>query len=77
MSSIRTAIQARLPRATSRPLTGVAYIAWKIRVQTRPLMIGKAASKAADCMHADASSPGARNARYETPPRLSLAELST
>ena len=63
MSSIRAAIQARLPSATSRPLIGVAYIAWKTRLHWRPAMIGKVDSNAADCIAVDASRPGARNAR--------------
>ena len=63
MSSIRTAIQAMLPSAMSLPEIGVACIAWKIRVQMSPDMIGKAASNAADCMHVVASRPGARNCR--------------
>ena len=47
----------------SRGEIGVAYIAWKTLFQTRPLMIGNVASKAADCIAVAASSPGARNAR--------------
>jgi hypothetical protein len=61
------------PRATSRGVIGVAYIAWNTRVQTRPAMIGKVASNEAACMHVATSSPGARNARYDTPPRAALA----
>ena len=59
----RAAIQARLPRAMSRGEIGVACIAWKIRLQSSPPMIGKVASNDADCIAVAASSPGARNWR--------------
>ena len=68
ISVSRAAIQARLPSAMSRGVIGVAYIAWKILLQTRPPMIGKVASNEADCIAVAASSPGARNTRYGTPP---------
>ena len=67
-SSSRAPIQARLPSAMSLPRIGVAYIAWYTRLQTSPAMIGKVASNAAVCMHVATSRPGARNARYDTPP---------
>ena len=63
MSVSRARSRARLPRAMSRGEIGVAYIAWKILLQTRPPMIGNVASNAADCIAVDASRPGARNAR--------------
>ena len=64
MSSRRAPNHRMLPSATSRGVIGVAYIAWKTRLQTRPAMIGKVASKDAACMHEATSSPGARKAMY-------------
>src|SRR5260221_2705603 len=40
-------------------------------------MIGKVASNAADCMEVAANRPGARNARYDTPPSEATEELDT
>ena len=76
--SRRNAIQTTLPMAMSREPIGVACIAWKTRLHRSPLMIGKVASNAADCMHVAASRPGARNCRYDTPPSAAVsAALST
>ena len=58
----------------SRGEIGVAYMPWKIRVQIRPAMIGKVASKEADCIAVAASSPGARKTRYGTPPSAAESE---
>ncbi len=57
----RAAIQARLPTAMSRTEMGVAAMAWKTLLHRIPAMIGKVASKAADCIAVAASRPGARN----------------
>ena len=43
-------------------------------LQTRPPMIGNVASNEADCIAVAASSPGARNTRYGTPPSAALSE---
>ena len=59
----RTAVHARFPRAMSRGESGVAYIAWNVRCQLSPPMIGNVASNAADCMTVATSRPGARNWR--------------
>ncbi len=75
--AIRMAIQTRLPSAMSRGDRGVAYIAWNVRCQLSPPMIGNIASNAADCMTVAASSPGARNWRYVNPPSAASAERST
>ena len=74
MSASRATIQARLPSAMSRGEMGVAYMPWKIRLQTRPAMIGNIASKEADCIAVAASSPGARKTRYGTPPIAAESE---
>ena len=54
--------------------SGVAYMAWNDPLQFRPAMIGNVASNDADCMAVAASSPGARNARYVSPPSAALAD---
>jgi len=59
----RTAVHSRLPSAMSRGDSGVAYIAWNVRCQFNPPMIGNVASNAADCMTVATSRPGARNWR--------------
>ena len=59
----RAAMNSRLPSVMSRGEIGVAYIAWKIRLHSSPLMIGKVASNDAEFMAAAASNPGARNSR--------------
>ena len=56
----------------SRGEIGVAYIAWKVLLQTSPPMIGKVASNEADCIAVAASRPGARKTRYGTPPSAAL-----
>src|SRR4029079_17457618 len=61
----RHGVQSRLPRAMSRGDSGVAYIAWNVRCQLSPPMIGNVASNAADCIDVATSRPGARNCRYE------------
>ena len=61
----------------SLPSIGVACIAWKIRLQSRPFITGKVASNAADCIAVAASNPGARKARYDTPPSAELESSST
>ena len=40
-------------------------------------MIGKVDSNAQVCITVEASNPGARNARYGTPPMAALPDLST
>jgi len=60
---IRVAVQPIWPSAISRGWRGVACIAWKRFVQTKPAMIGNVASNDAVCMTAAARRPGARNAR--------------
>ena len=67
----RNAIQSMVPTATARGPIGVAYMAWKIRRQTRPIMTGNVDSKIATCIADPASSPGARKWRYGTPPKAS------
>jgi len=71
----RTVIQATLPRTMSRGVIGVAYIAWKVRCQVSPLMIGKVDSNEAACIAVAARSPGARNCRYVRPPSAWLPVL--
>ncbi len=73
----RIAIHKRLPRAMSRGDSGVAYIAWNVRCQLRPPMIGNVASNAAACITVAASNPGARNWRYVSPPSAAPPERST
>jgi hypothetical protein len=66
--SRRAAIQSRLPRAMSRLRSGVAYMAWNVRFQTSPPMIGNVDSKEPACIAVATRRPGARNAMYGTPP---------
>ena len=47
----------------SRGEIGVAYIAWKVLLQTSPPMIGNVASNDAACIAVAASRPGARKTR--------------
>ena len=54
---------------------GVANIAWKIRFHSSPPMIGNVASNAAVCIAVAASRPGARNARYGTPPSAARVDV--
>ena len=56
----------------SRGDSGVAYIAWNVRCQLSPPMIGNVASNAADCIDVATSRPGARNWRYVTPPSAAV-----
>src|SRR3954454_8025000 len=64
----RAVIQARLPRAMSRGVIGVAYIPWNTRLHSRPPMIWNIDSNDADCIAVAARSPGARNTMYGTAP---------
>jgi hypothetical protein len=77
ISTSRAPIQTRFPRATSRLVIGVAYIAWNTRLHTSPAMIGNVASNDAACMAVATSRPGARNAMYGTPPSAALFDAST
>src|SRR4029079_3879421 len=61
----------------SRDDSGVAYIAWNVRCQLRPPMIGNVASKAADCIHVATSSPRARNWVDDTPPSAAVEDALT
>jgi hypothetical protein len=61
----------------SRLVSGVAYIAWNVRFQTSPPMIGKVDSNDPACIAVATSSPGARKARYGTPPSASWVDAST
>ena len=73
----RTIIHRDVPVTTWNAEMGVEIIDWKVRFQVMADMMGYIASPAAVCIAWDASSPGARNTRYETPSMPPEADWST